>query len=215
MTPNLAPGPAPRIRTGPLQAPPQPSPPPDRRRFLPFLRAHKAASVLVALALLGASVGVATLLIRQDITATPAAHASPVVFAAGSDAASLDTLGYLDNLVIPASGASASLTIYGVPGATSVSLGKVLNLESNEASGGPAYDVTLSSTALPAGVTSLVLSFVDDVGGTPTPRTWTVGASTPTYELAAEEVWEFSAVLVMPASGALSAITISADITPA
>jgi hypothetical protein len=157
---------------------------------------------------------VATLIIRQDFVATPAAHAAPVVFSAGDDAAGLVTVGYASAPSIPASGASASMTIYGVPGATSVSLGEILKLQNTASSGGQAYNVTLSSTALPAGVTSLVLSFSDDVSGTPTARAWSVGGSSPTYRISAQEMWEFSAVIVMPATGSLSAITISADITP-
>jgi hypothetical protein len=212
--PSMSHGASPAARQTP--PPIRPAQPAARRGFLRFLRAHKVVAALVILALIGASVGVATLIIRQDFTATPAAHAPPVVFAAGDDAASLVTYGFASTPTISASGAAASMTIYGVPGATSVSLGEILELQNNEASGGQAYAITLSTTALPAGVTSIVLSFSDDVAGTPTARAWNL-ATTPTftqYTLSPEEIWEFSAVIVMPASGALSAITISASITP-
>ena len=97
------------------------------------------------------------------------------------------------------------------------SLGEILKLTNTEASGGVSYLVTLSSTALPAGVTSLALSFTDSGTGGGA-RTWNLasgGGSFTQYEMSPEEAWEISAVIVMPASGALSAITISASITPA
>jgi hypothetical protein len=171
-------------------------------------------SLLVAGIVTAASVAVATLVIQEAFTATPASHAPPVVFSAGDDASSLVTQGWLVGPTITASGAAASVTLYGVPGAISVSLGEIMELTNSEAAGGTSYLVTLSSSALPAGVTSMTLSFLDGA----TLRTWNLagaGGSFTQYTMSPEEVWELSAVLVMPASGALSAITITATITPA
>ena len=173
-------------------------------------------TLLVAALVAAAGMAVATLVVQQSFSVTPASHAPPVVFATGDDAATLVTQGWLSGPTITASGASASVTLYGVPGALSVSLGDVLELQNTESLGGTAYTVTLSTSSLPAGVSSIVLSFSDDVSGTPTARSWNL-ATTPTftaYTLSPQEIWELSAVLVMPASGALSAITISASITP-
>ena len=189
-----------------------PAPRKKRRAGPPLL------ALLVAALVTAATVAVATLIIQESASVTPAAHAPPVAFSAGDDAAALVAAGWAVGPTITASGASASMTIYGVPGAVSVSLGAILELANSEAVGGTSYLVTLTSSALPAGVTSLALGFTD-AGADPTgAQTWNLaagGGSFTQLKMSPQEAWELSAVLVMPAAGALSAITITASITPA
>lgn len=187
--------------------------PPSSRGPNRSRRGKVLLSLLVAALVAATGMAVATLVVQQSFTVTPAAHAPPVVFSAGDDAATLVTQGWLAGPTITASGATASLTMYGVPGALQVSLGEVIKLTNSESLGGTSYAVTLSSSSLPAGVTNIILSFTDGA----TPRTWNFandGLSFGPYTMSPTEVWELSAIIVMPASGALSAITISASITP-
>lgn len=204
----------------------RPTAPPTTRARQPkrgFVRRHKALSAVVLLLLAGASVGIAAVVWSQAMTATPTTRTSPVAFAAGDDAASLDTLDFLgaSEPVISASGATASFTPYGIPGATALSLGEVVELQNADTADNTDYLVTLSVSGSPAAsLTAFTITFLDDVSGTPTLRTWNL-LTTPTltqYTLSDGETWEFtvaSLTMTAAASGSQGALTISASITPA
>src|SRR5688572_24141255 len=100
---------------GSMTSLPSPAPPKTRRKG-PVLFA-----LLVAALLMAVTVAVATLVIQQPAQVTPASRAPDVVWAAGDDAASLVSLGFATAPVVSGSGVSVSMTIYGIPGATSVS----------------------------------------------------------------------------------------------
>lgn len=222
MTPN--PAVAPASRASRLAAPTGPkatTTTPAKRSS--FLRRHKVASVFVLLLLMGTAVGIAAVVWSQAMTATPTTRTSPVVFAAGDDAASLDALDFLGSSepVISASGAAASFTPYGIPGATALSLGEVVELQNADTADDTNYLVTLSVSGSPAAtLTAFTITFLDDVSGTPTLRTWNL-LTTPTftqYTLSDGETWEFtvaSLVMTAAASGSQGTLTISASITPA
>lgn len=210
----------------PPSAPPvarPPSPPLRPRRLGRFLRAHKILTGLGGVALVAATAVVAAVLIQQDIVATPSTRASPVVFVAGDDAASLDALDFIGpaDPVISSSGAAATFTVYGIPGAASLSLGEVVELQNPVSSDAAAYKVTLSVSGTPASsLTAFNVTFLDDVGGVPTLRTWNLlgGTALPEYTLSDGEAWELtvSSLKMSPAaSGPQGALTLRASITPA
>lgn len=185
------------------------------------MRTHKVLTSMVVLLLAGASAGVAAVVFNQSFTATPTTRTSPIAFAAGDDATSLVDLGFLDAPTVSASGAAASIVPYGIPGATGLALGEVLELRNADTSDNTDYVVTLSVSGTPAGsLTGFVITFYDDVAGTPTLRTWNL-LTTPTltaYTLGDGETWEFtisSLLMSAAASGSQGALTISASMTPA
>lgn len=195
-------------------------PRPAKRGVASWIGGHKVLTSLVVLLVAGASVGIAAVIFGQSFTATPTTRSSPVAFAAGDDATSLVDLGFLDAPVIGASGATAAIVPYGIPGATSLVLGEVLELRNADTSDDTDYVVTLSVAGTPAAsLTGFVITFYDDVAGTPTLRTWNL-LSTPSltsYTLADGETWEFtvsSLLMSAVASGSQGALTISASMTP-
>ncbi|MEK6975959.1 MAG: hypothetical protein AABY18_06425 [Candidatus Thermoplasmatota archaeon] len=167
----------------------------------------------------GASVAVAVVVFSQPLVATPTAGTSPVVFGSGDDITSLDALNLADVPTVSTGGGSASITIYGIPGATALSLGEILELTNTDTSDDVAFSVALSVSGSPAAsLTGFVITFSDDVSGTPTTRTWNL-LTTPTlttYTLSDAEVWEFtvsSLTMTAAATGSQGALTITATIT--
>lgn len=224
MTPRTA-TPAPTRATrlaarAPAQATPlQPSTPAGKRRG----RRYVLLAILAFLSLMGIAAGIAAVVWSQALTTVPSTRTSPIIFATGDDAASLDTLDFLGagEPVISASGAAASFTPYGIPGATALSLGEVVELQNPDTADNTNYLVTLSVSGTPAAsLTAFTITFLDDVSGTPTLRTWNL-LTTPTftqYTLSDAETWEFtvaSLVMTAAASGSQGTLTISASITPA
>lgn len=206
------------IRLGPGLPAPKPGARP-RRGILQFLGAHKIATTLVALLLVTASVGVALVVFGQQFIATPTAGTSPVPFSAGDDITSLVNLGLATAPVISAGGASASITIYGIPGASALSLGEILELTNTDTADNADFTVSLSVSGTPAAsLTGFTITFLDDVSGTPTLRTWNL-LTTPTlttYTLSDGEVWELnisSLTMTAAATGSQGALTITATIT--
>lgn len=197
--------------------------PPNPGGFGRFVRAHKVLTAFLGASIVAATAVVAAVLIQQDAVATPSTRSSPVVFAPGDDAASLDALDFIgaSDPAISASGASATFTVYGIPGATSLSLGEVLDLQNPASSDGAAYKVVLSVSGSPAAsLTDFDLTFVDDVDGVPTPRSWDLRSTSalPEYVLSDGESWELnvSSLTMSPtASGPQGALTLRATISPA
>ena len=184
-----------------------------------FVGAHRLAAGILAGLVAMATLGIAVVSFTQPIVATPTAGTSPVAFASGDDITVLDGLNLVDVPTIATGGGSASITIYGIPGASALSLGEVLELRNADTADDASFTVTLSVSGTPAAaLTGFTLSFVDDVSGTPTTRTWNL-LTTPTlttYTLADGETWEFdvtSLTMTAAASGSLGALTISATIT--
>lgn len=193
---------------------------PVRAGLQAWVAGHKALTTVIALLVVTAGVGIAAVVFGQSFTATPTTRTSPIAFASGDDVSSLDTLDFVDAPTIGASGATASITVYGIPGASSLQLGEVLELVNADTADNQAYDVTLSVSGTPAvTLTAFTITFVDDVSGTPTTRTWNL-LTTPTlttYTLSDAETWEFnisSLVMTAAASGSQGALTISASMTP-
>lgn len=192
-----------------------PAPPRARR----FFRRHKLLATFLALMLLGAAVGIAVVLWSQDLTATPNTRTSPVVFAAGDDADDLDALDFIgaSDPVVSANGAAASFTPFGIPGATSLSLGEVVELRNADTADDQDYGITLSVSGTPAAtLTAFTVSFVDDTAGT---VTWDLLAGSPVgpYTLDDGETWEFtvsSLKMTALASGSQGALTLSASMAP-
>lgn len=209
---------APPMRPAPMQAPPLQLAPLVRKAGVgAWLGAHKVLSSVVVVLLVTASVAIAAVVWSQSFAATPTTRTSPVVFAAGDDITSLDSLDFVDAPTIGASGASASITIYGIPGASALSLGEILELQNTDTADNTDYAVTLSVSGTPAvTMTAFTVTFVDDVDGT---VTWNL-LTTPTlaaHTLDDAESWEInvsSLVMTAAATGSQGALTISASITP-
>lgn len=194
---------------------------PAPKTLFRFFRAHKVLTALVATSVVAATAVIAAVVFAQDMVATPSTRTSPVVFTAGDDAAGLDALDFIGSSdpVISASGAAATFTVYGIPGATSLSLGEVVDLQNPASSDAADYAVTLSVSGTPAAsLTAFELTFIDDVGGVATPRSWNLltQPSLPAYTLSDGESWEFtvSSLKMTPAaSGSQGALTISASMS--
>lgn len=193
--------------------------PRTRRGPLTWMRFHKTATLLLALLVLGATAGIAAIVFSQALVATPMAGTSPVVFASGDDITSLVSLGLAATPTITSGGGSASITLYGIPGASALSLGEILELTNTDTADNTAFTVSLSVSGSPAAsLTGFTITFLDDVSGTPTLRTWDL-LTTPTlttYTLSDGETWEFnvsSLTMTAAASGSQGALTITATIT--
>lgn len=216
---TTAPAPPPRPPELPARAPSRRDRPLPRGRFVGWMVAHKALTALVAILLVGATIGIALVIISQPFVATPTAGSSPVCFASGDDISSLVGLGLSNTPSIVTGCGSASITIYGIPGATSLSLGEILELDNADTADNAAFTVSLSVSGSPAAsLTGFTLTFLDDVSGTPTLRTWNL-LTTPTlttYTLSDGETWEFtvsSLLMSAAATGSQGALTITATIT--
>ncbi len=158
----------------------------------------------VALLIAGASLAVAALVIRQDVTTTPAAQTPDVKFLAGTDYTAINVAGFA-TFSVGSSGASASLSLAGVSGAALVSLGDVMKLQNLDAD--TSYSVTLARSAVPnAAITSFVVTIKD--GGT-TLLTWdaVAAATSSAFTLVPSKTLDISVALVITdgtAAGALS-----------
>jgi hypothetical protein len=185
---------------------------PARRTW--FAR-HKVLASIVAAVLLVAGAGMAALLIRQDITASPATTAPDVKFLAGTDYTSINAAGFA-TLTLGSSGASASLSLSGVSGAALVTLGNVMRLQNTDAT--VSYDVTLARSAVPnAAITSFVVTIKD---GATTLLTWDAvsSATSSTFNLAVSKTLDISIALVVTdgtAAGALGSFGMQFSLTPA
>lgn len=105
-----------------------------------WVRRHKAAAFLSALAILTAGVGIAAVLVRHDVTSTPAATAPDIQFLTGTGYSSINLAGFAT--VVPStSGASATISLNGVAGAALTSLPQVMRITNNGAS---AHTITLA-----------------------------------------------------------------------
>lgn len=176
---------------------------------------HKALSTLLLLAMLGATAGIAALLIRQDVTTNPSTTAPDVTFVAGTDYATINAAGFA-TLTIGSSGASATLALSGVSGAALVTLGNVMRLTNSDAT--VAYDVTLARSAVPnAAITSFIVTIKD--GGT-TLLTWDAvsAATSGTFNLDVSKTLDITIALVVTdgtAAGALGSFGMQFSLTPA
>lgn len=138
-----------------------------------WMGAHKAFVALVALAVLGATVGIAALLIRQDVTANPSASNAVIKFQNGNDYTSINVAGFA-TLTIPASGAKATMAMTGVSGAALTTLGDVLAI--NNTASAQNYTVTLTkSGTLNSAIQGLNVTVKD---GASTLETWNVVTTT-------------------------------------
>ena len=181
-----------------------------------WIGAHKVLTTVVALLVATASVGIAAVVFGQSFTATPTTRTSPVAFAAGDDVTDLDLLDFIDAPVIGASGATASITLYGIPGASSLSLGEVLELRNADTADNQDYAVTLTVSGTPA---ATLLDFVIEFDDAGSPVSWDLLAdpSIGPLTLADGETWEFDVVSLLMtalASGSQGVLTISASMTP-
>lgn len=226
--PSLAPAPAPLQPVPVRTAPPAPASPPAPAvhkdglvlRMLDWMTGHRLLTLAIASLVMTAGIAAAAVVFGQSFTATPTTRTSPVAFGNGDDVTSLDTLDFIDAPTISASGASASITLYGIPGASSLALGEVLELVNADTADNTNYAVTLSVSGTPAAtLTAFTITFSDDVSGTPTTRTWNL-LTTPTlttYTLSDAETWELnvsSLVMTSAASGSQGTLTITASMTP-
>lgn len=132
-----------------------------------WLASHKAIVALLALAVIGATVGLAALLIRQDVATSPSATNAVIKFQNGNDYTSINVAGFA-SLSIPASGSSATMALTGVSGAALTTLGDVLAI--NNTASTQNYTVTLTrSTTLNGAITSFTVTVKD---GASTLVTW-------------------------------------------
>lgn len=197
----------------PVQAAkPVASRPPRPRRWV---SRHKILTAFLALGLLGASVGIAALLIRQDLTTSPSTTAPDVKFLTGTDYTAINTAGFA-TVTLGTSGASATLALSGVSGAALVTLGNVMKLQNTDAT--VPYDVTLArSASLNAAITSFVVTIKD--GGT-TLLTWDAvsAATSSSFNLAVSKTLDITVALVVTdgtAAGALGSFGMQFSLTPA
>lgn len=176
MSLSKAPPGAPATRKLTRLLPVAPAPAPPRRSWF---KAHKVTVVLLSLLVLGATVGLAALLIRQDVTTTTSASNAVLKFQNGPDYASINVAGFA-TLSIPASGSSATFGLTGVSGAALTTLGDVLSI--NNTASSQNYTVTLTRSAAPnAAITSFVITVKDgastlaawDAVGTPSSGSFT------------------------------------------
>lgn len=180
-----------------------------------WMRLHKVAVLAVVGTLLVSAAAVAVLTLRLDAAVAPAAKASPVIFAEGSDYPAINTAGFA-TLTVGTSATSASLSLSGVPGAAQVSLGNLLKITNQDEA--QAYDVTLTrSTTLNAAITSLVVTVKD---GTDTLATWDpkADASSATFTLPADTALDLSLAIVIAdgtAVGGLGSFSMQVSMSPA
>ncbi len=210
-TPPTPPAPAPAPAATPSARPP----PPKRQGLGRWIASHKVLATAIALLMVSATVGIATVIINQPIVATPTAGSSPVCFAAGDDIASLVALGLAATPSVSTGCGSVTITIYGIPGATALQLGEILKLSNADTADNVDFAVTLAATGSPSvTLTSFTMTF-DDNGNTRTLDVENLGSAGP-YTLSDGETWEFnvnSLVMTAAAAGSQGALTITATIT--
>lgn len=190
---------------------PASAPRPKRR----WVARHKVLSVFLVLGLLTTTVGLAALLIRQDVTTNPSTTAPDVKFLTGTDYTAINAAGFA-TVTLGTSGASATLALSGVSGAALVTLGNVMKIQNTDAS--VPYDVTLArSASLNAAITSFVVTIKD--GGT-TLLTWDAvsAATSSSFNLAVSKTLDISVAIVVTdgtAAGALGSFGMQFSLTPA
>jgi hypothetical protein len=162
------------------------------------MAAHKKLTAMAVLALTVPAVVLGALIIVQPVTTTTTPKASSVLFEQGSGYADLNTAGFA-TVTLANGGATASLSVSGVPGAVSTTLGDVLNIKNTHAT--QAYDVVLSTPdTLPAAITSFIITVKD---GSTTVANWDAVDNNPSlssFTLAASSTYTVN-VLVTIASG--------------
>ncbi|HET6399153.1 MAG TPA: hypothetical protein VFH47_06335 [Candidatus Thermoplasmatota archaeon] len=168
------------------------------RRLRSWLAAHKKLTTLAAVALTIPAVVLGALIIVQPVTTTTTPKASSVVFEQGSGYSDLSTAGFA-TVTLTNGGATAALSVSGVPGAVSTTLGNVLNIKNTHAS--QAYDVVLSTPdTLPVAITSFIITVRD---GSTTVANWDAVDNNPSlssFALPASSTYTIN-VLITIASG--------------
>ena len=169
-----------------------------------LLGAHKAMAIAIGLLLAGATVAVGLAIISTPVTVTPAARAgaAPVVFADGDDVTGLLDYDFITDPTIGTGGISASFTVKGIPGATSVTAAKALKVTNTDDANNDAFTVTFTPATTVSGVTSLQMTFLDDA----VLRTIDLLSATEQgpYTLSDNEVWDINVVIVLPASSTIA-----------
>lgn len=149
-----------------------------------WLRRHRLFAIAAVVALVMAGVGIAAVLIRHDVTSTPAASAPDIQFLQGTGYSSINVAGFA-TVTPSASGASATISLNGVAGAALTSLPQVMRITNN---GAAAHTITLARST---GATDLDAALDDFIvvlenAGTPV-LTWDAAdsASSSAYALPA------------------------------
>lgn len=196
-------------------SPPQAAPAPHRKGLGRWVASHKVLASLIAMLMVAATVGLATVIVTQPIVATPTAGSSPVCFAAGDDITSLVSLGLAASPSVSTGCGSVTITLYGIPGATALQLGEILELTNANTADDIDFSVTLAATGSPAVTLSAFTMTFDDNGNTRSLDVKNLGSAGP-YTLSDGETWEFnvnSLVMTAAAAGSQGALTITATIT--
>lgn len=189
--------------------------PPKHAGLGRWITSHKILATLVALLTAVAAVGFATVVIQQPAVATPTAGSSPVCFASGDDITALVGLGLAAAPSVSSGCGSVTITIYGIPGASALQLGEILELTNADTADNVDFSVTLQASGSPAATLSAFTMTFDDNGNTRTLDVENLGSAGP-YTLSDGETWEFnvnSLVMTAAAAGSQGALTITATIT--
>ncbi len=134
---------------------------PRKKRAATWMARHKLQTGLIAALLVTTGVA-AALLLRQDVATTTMAADPDVIFAQGTDYHQIATAGFA-SLQLGASATSASLTLYGVPGAASLQMTNLLRLSNTDSD--TDYSITLSrSAAPPQAMTHFTWTLTDSAG---------------------------------------------------
>lgn len=186
---------------------------PARPGLWGLLGAHKALTVVMGLLLATATVAVGLAIISTPVTVTPAARAgnAPVVFADGDDVPGLLDYDFITDPTIGTGGISASFTVKGIAGATSVTAAKALKVTNTDDANNDDFTVTFTPATTVSGVTSLQMTFLDNA----VLRTIDLLSATAQgpYTLSDNEAWDINIVIVLPASSTItgsSVVSISA-----
>lgn len=175
-----------------------------RPGLLGWMSTHKVIAVAIGLLLAGATVAVGLAIINTPVTVTPAARAGapPVVFADGDDVTGLLDYDFITDPTIGTGGISASFTVKGIPGATSVTAAKALKVTNTDDANNDGFSVTFTPATTVAGVTTLQMTFLDDA----VLRTIDLLSATEQgpYTLSDNEVWDINIVIVLPASSTIT-----------
>jgi len=186
-----------------------------RRGLMPWVRAHRAATVGLLAGVATVATVAAVLVMQLNVSVASAAKAPPVVFQNGGDYTTIHAAGFA-TLTLGTSGTSASLSLSGVSGAASVSLGNVMKLTNSDATVDQTVTLTRSTT-LNAAITSFVVTVKN--GGS-TLVTWDAvsSASSSSFTLPANTATDVTVALVITdgtATGSLGSFAIQAAMTPA
>lgn len=185
------------------------------RNALP--RSHTARAAIGVAALLAVAAVVAgAVLLRQDVAVSSAAQAPDVIFASGTDYATINAAGFA-TLSVGSTGTSATLSLSGIPGAASLSLTDVMKVTNQDPS--QAYTLTLSRSATPnaalTGMTFTVQNAADAVIATYNAATT---GSSSSFSLPAATTYDISVAVTIAdgtAIGSLGSFTLQFTLVPA